>query len=266
MSDETGAAGPDGPRPKIAFVAASTPEANQARDDLIARYASCDVDEAEVIVALGGDGFMLETLHRTVGRSVPIYGMNCGTVGFLMNEFESDGLIDRLAQAQEVRLHPLRMVARTREGGHSEALALNEVSLFRESRQAAKIRIRIDSVVRLEELVCDGVLVATPAGSTAYNLSAHGPILPLGTPLLALTPISAFRPRRWRGALLPRGAKVTFEVLEHLKRPVSATADFTEVRDVVEVTIREDRETSLRLLFDPEHNLEERILKEQFIP
>lgn len=266
MSDGTSGSGAGGPGPKIAFVAASTPEAEQARDGLIARYASCEPEEAEVIVALGGDGFMLETLHRTVGHSVPIYGMNCGTVGFLMNEFEGDGLIDRLSQAQEVRLHPLRMEARTREGGHSEALALNEVALFRESRQAAKIRIRIDTVVRLDELVCDGVLVATPAGSTAYNLSAHGPILPLGTPLLALTPISAFRPRRWRGALLPQGAKVTFEVLEPLKRPVSATADFTEVRDVVEVTVQEDRETSLRLLFDPEHNLEERILKEQFIP
>jgi len=254
------------PDAKIAFVAADTDKAIEAQRELSARYDAVEPDEADVVVALGGDGFMLETLHRTFARPIPIYGMNCGTVGFLMNEFDGDNLPERLAGAEEVRLHPLRMVSHTRSGGRAEALAINEVALFRESRQAAKIRIRIDGVVRLEELVCDGVLVATPAGSTAYNLSAHGPILPLGTPLLTLTPISAFRPRRWRGALLPHRAEVCFDVLENDKRPVSATADFTEIRDVVQVVVREDRESSLRLLFDPEHNLEERILKEQFIP
>lgn len=251
---------------KIAFVAADTAQAQEARAALAARYSGVPPEEADIIVALGGDGFMLETLHRTFGQPVAIYGMNCGTVGFLMNEFDDEGLLERLAQAEEVRLHPLRMRSRSRDGRITEALAINEVALFRESRQAAKIRIRIDGVVRLEELVCDGVLVATPAGSTAYNLSAHGPILPLGTPLLALTPISAFRPRRWRGALLPRTVEVCFDILEHDKRPVSATADFTEIRDVLEVVVKEDRDVSLRLLFDPEHNLEERILKEQFIP
>lgn len=253
-------------QPRIAFVAADTREAAQACRDLAARYPSVEPGEADVIVALGGDGFMLETLHGTFGREVAIYGMNCGTVGFLMNEFDGEDLPQRLGAAEMVCLHPLRMRARTRDGSHAEALAINEVALFRESRQAAKIRIQIDGVARLAELVCDGVLVATPAGSTAYNLSAHGPILPLGTPLLALTPISAFRPRRWRGALLPEGVEVRLEVLESDKRPVSATADFTEIRDVVEVVVKQERGTRLRLLFDPEHNLEERILKEQFIP
>jgi len=252
--------------PKIAFAAADTAEARAARDALSARYPSVAKEEAEIVVALGGDGFMLETLHESFDRPAAIFGMNCGTVGFLMNEFSADDLPLRLAQAEEVRLHPLRMRAETRSGSLSEALAVNEVALFRESRQAARIRIVIDGVVRLDELVCDGVLVATPAGSTAYNLSAHGPILPLGTPLLALTPISAFRPRRWRGALLPQGVEVRFEVLEREKRPVSATADFTEIRDVAAVTIEQDPNTCLRLLFDPEHNLEERILKEQFVP
>ena len=251
---------------RIGFVAAETAQAQEAQAALAAYYGGVSPDQADVIVALGGDGFMLETLHHTFDRPIAIYGMNCGTVGFLMNEFDDKHLLERLAQAEEVRLHPLRMQSRSRDGHLTEALAINEVALFRESRQAAKIRIRIDGVVRLEELVCDGVLVATPAGSTAYNLSAHGPILPLGTPLLTLTPISAFRPRRWRGALLPRTVGVGFNVLENDKRPVSATADFTEIRDVVEVTVKEDRDCSLRLLFDPEHNLEERILKEQFIP
>lgn len=252
--------------PKVAFAAADTAEARAARDALAARYPSVSKEEAEIVVALGGDGFMLETLHESFDGRVPIFGMNCGTVGFLMNEFAGEDLALRLSQAEEVRLHPLRMQAETRSGGLAEALAVNEVALFRESRQAARIRIVIDGVVRLEELVCDGVLVATPAGSTAYNLSAHGPILPLGTPLLALTPISAFRPRRWRGALLPQGVEVRFEVVEQDKRPVSATADFTEIRDVAAVTVQQDRKTCLRLLFDPEHNLEERILKEQFVP
>ena len=257
---------PAGAAPRIAFVAADTPEAQHGLEVLASRYDPVLPREAEVIVALGGDGLMLETLHANLDRSVPIYGMNCGTVGFLMNEYREDGLAQRLAAASSVELHPLRMTATCVDGGRSEALAINEVSLFRESRQAAKLRISVDGVVRLKELVCDGALVATPAGSTAYNLSAHGPIIPLGADLLALTPISAFRPRRWRGALLPHKAVVTLEILEQDKRPVGAVADYTEVRDVAKVEIREDRDVTLRLLFDPEHNLEERIIMEQFLP
>ena len=192
--------------------------------------------------------------------------MNRGSVGFLLNEFSEDGLLDRVARAQQVTLHPLRMVATRVSGECVEGLAINEVSLLRETRQAAKLRITVDGIVRLPELICDGCLVSTPAGSTAYNLSAHGPILPLGSSIMALTPISAFRPRRWRGALLPQSARIVFEVLESAKRPVSAVGDFTEVRDVAKVEVREDRNVSLTLLFDPEHNLEERILKEQFAP
>ncbi len=252
-------------RPKIAFVAADTEAARDAWDRLAARYSHVPPDDANLVVALGGDGFMLETLHRFIGRDVPIYGMNRGSVGFLMNVFREDGLEERLARTQEVTLHPLRMAARLADGGEIEALAINEVSLLRETRQAAKLRIRIDGKVRIEELVCDGVLAATPAGSTAYNLSAHGPIIPLGAGILALTPISAFRPRRWRGALLPHTSTLVFEVLEHAKRPVSAVADYTDARDVVEVKVWEDRAISLRLLFDPEHNLEERLISEQFL-
>jgi NAD+ kinase len=254
------------PRQSFAFAAADTDEARAASARLRQRYPTVPPEEADVIVALGGDGFMLETLHRYLNRGVPIYGMNCGTVGFLMNGYEEEALPQRLQSAVEVTLFPLAMVARTIEERVCEALAINEVSLLRETRQAAKIRILVDSVARLPELICDGVLVATPAGSTAYNLSAHGPILPLGSGVLALTPISAFRPRRWRGAILPHDAEVVFEVMDYLKRPVSAVADSTEVRDVVEVRVREDRSVKLRLLFDPEHNLEERILKEQFLP
>jgi NAD+ kinase len=252
--------------PAITFVAADTDEARAAKDALSARYDAVPIDRAEVIVALGGDGLMLETLHANMARGLPIYGMNCGTVGFLMNEYREAGLIERLAQAACVELHPLRMKADCRQGKEHEALAINEVSLFRETRQAAKIRISIDGVERMPELVCDGILVATPAGSTAYNLSAHGPIIPLGADLLALTPISAFRPRRWRGALLPHKAVVRFDILEQDKRPVGAVADYTEVRDVLSVEVREDRESSLKLLFDPEHNLEDRIIMEQFLP
>ncbi len=252
--------------PSFAFVASDVPQARNALERLNQRYAPVPVAEADVVVALGGDGFMLETLHTHMRNGVAIFGMNCGTVGFLMNEYREDGLMARIKQAQLQSLHPLRMTATCGGGNQHKALAINEVALFRESRQAAKVRIKIDDVTRLEELVCDGVLVATPAGSTAYNLSAHGPILPLGAPLLSLTPISAFRPRRWRGALIPHGAEVTFEILEQGKRPVSATADYTEIRDVKTVAVREDRGVELRLLFDPEHNLEERILKEQFVP
>ena len=251
---------------RIAFVAADTEEARSARERLEARYDGAPPGEAEVIVALGGDGFMLETLHGFLDRGVPIYGMNRGTVGFLMNEYAEEALPERLAKAQPAVLHPLRMAARCADDSLVHALAINEVSLLRESRQAALLRIMVDGVVRLDELVCDGVLVATPGGSTAYNLSAHGPIIPIGASLLALTPISAFRPRRWRGALLPNTAEVVIEVLHHDKRPVSATADYTEVRDVVRVEVREDPAISLHLLFDPEHNLEQRIIREQFVP
>ncbi|MBK1670915.1 NAD kinase [Rhodovibrio sodomensis] len=255
-------------RRKIGFVASDAPEAEEALARLTRRYTNVPPEEADVIVALGGDGLMLESLHKHMDRHVPIYGMNRGTVGFLMNEYSEDDLVERLERADLVQLHPLRMVAERKNGqGETQtALAINEVSLLRESRQAAKIRVSIDGVVRLEEMICDGILMATPAGSTAYNLSAHGPIIPIGAPLLALTPISAFRPRRWRGALLPAKADVVFDILEARKRPVSATADYTEVRDVTRVTVKEDRSLTTDLLFDPEHNLEERILKEQFLP
>ncbi|WP_240002497.1 NAD kinase [Oleisolibacter albus] len=250
---------------RLAFVAADTAEARTARDRLCCLYACVAPEQADIIVALGGDGFLLETLHRMLPLKVPVYGMNRGSVGFLLNSFSEDALPQRVARAQHVTLHPLRMLARTADSVQ-EGLAFNEVSLLRETRQAAKLRISIDGVVRLAELTCDGALVSTPAGSTAYNLSAHGPILPMGADILALTPISAFRPRRWRGALLPHGARILFEALEAAKRPVSAVADFTEVRDVVSVEVYEDRSVASTLLFDPELNLEERILKEQFAP
>lgn len=250
----------------LAFVAADGAEAQTALQRLTQRYGQRKPEEADIVVALGGDGFMLETLHRFRSRHVPIYGMNRGSVGFLMNEYDEDGLPARVAAAHRVVLHPLHMAAASADGRVHEALAINEVSLLRQTRQAAKIRIDVDKVTRVAELMCDGVLLATPAGSTAYNLSAHGPIIPIGANLLALTPISAFRPRRWRGALLPHGATVTFTILEAAKRPVSAVADNVEVRDVLHVTIREDRSVEVTLLFDAEHNLEERILKEQFEP
>ena len=250
---------------KIAFVSADGTSAQDAMDRLRHRYDQVPASEADVIVALGGDGFMLETLHRYMGRQVPIYGMNRGTVGFLMNEFREQDLMERIQSAQTVSIHPLHMEAQTIAGESIAALAINEVSLLRETRQAAKLKIVVDGVERLDCLICDGALLCTSAGSTAYNLSAHGPILPMGSDLMALTPISPFRPRRWRGALLPHQASVTFEVLEQEKRPVSAVADFTEVRDVAKVSIHEDRSLTLRMLFDAEHNLEERILKEQFI-
>jgi NAD+ kinase len=249
---------------RFAFVSAATDEAREAQRHLQRAYGTGDPENADIVVALGGDGFMLETLHRFMSREVPIFGMNCGTVGFLMNRYDENALPERLAKAHKERLHPLLMVAKTVSGKTVRAHAINEVSLLRETRQAAKIGIRVDGVARLNELICDGVLVATPAGSTAYNLSAHGPILPLGSAVLALTPISAFRPRHWRGAILPHSAQVTFEIHEFDKRPTSAVADFTEVRDVKEVQVREDRRIGLNLLFDPEHNLEERILAEQF--
>lgn len=251
--------------PRIAFIASDSPQAEASVVILKERYPHVDEENADLIVALGGDGFMLQTLHRSISRKVPIFGMNRGTVGFLMNEYSPDGLMERLETADSFTLHPLRMRAFGVDGTVSEHLAVNEVSLLRETRQAAKVRITIDGKVRMDELVCDGVLVATPAGSTAYNLSAHGPILPMGSAMLALTPISAFRPRRWRGALLPQESRVLFTVLESRKRKVSATADFHEVRDIAAVEIEEDRSISMEVLFDPEHNLAERILLEQFI-
>jgi NAD+ kinase len=252
-------------QPKAAFVASDSAASKAAREELARRYGDTPPDQADVIVALGGDGFLLETLHRYLDRRVPIFGMHRGTVGFLMNVFQVENLPARLAKAQPVRIHPLEMRVIDEAGKEHRALAINEVSLTRQSRQAAKIRIRIDGVTRIDELTGDGVLVATPIGSTAYNLSAHGPIIPLGAGILALTPISVFRPRRWRGALLPHTASVVFEVLEGEKRQVSATADYTEIRNALTVEVRENREISMTLLFDPEHNLEERVFVEQFV-
>jgi NAD+ kinase len=249
---------------KIAFIAARTGGAEAARARLIGLYGDHATQDAEVIVALGGDGLMLECLHKVLGTGQHVYGMNCGSVGFLMNEFSEAGLPERIAQAQASVLHPLRMHAITASGVVEEAMALNEVSLLRQLRQAAKIRISVDHRERLDELICDGVLICTPAGSTAYNLSAHGPIIPLSANLLPLTPISAFRPRRWRGALLPATVDVLFEVLEPEKRPVAAVADFTEVRNVVSVAVSEDRNIGATVLFDPDRALSERIITEQF--
>ena len=249
---------------RIAFIASTDAAARGALRRLGARYPHVSPGRADVIVTLGGDGMMLETLHKHAHRKVPIYGMNRGTVGFLMNDYREGRLLERLEAAQAVALHPLHMSVLTVAGATYEAWCINEVSLLRETRQAAKLRLKVDGKVRMKELVCDGIMLATPAGSTAYNLSARGPILPIGTELLALTPISAFRPRRWRGALLPAKARVIIDVLDAKKRPVSATADYTEVRDVRRVRIRQMTEMTLTLLFDPEHNLEERILNEQF--
>jgi len=248
----------------IAFRAGEKPGAEEARQRLVERYGDCEASEADVIVALGGDGFMLETLHDHLGEAAPIYGMNFGSVGFLMNEFSEDNLLSRLAAAEEAAIHPLFMEGRTLAGEAFQALAINEVSLFRETRQTAKLKIIIDGRERLPELIADGVLLATPAGSTAYNLSAHGPILPIDANVLALTPISAFRPRRWRGALLPHGAMTRIEVMEARHRPVSAVADNKEYRDVEWVEIREERSVTLRMLFDEDRPLPERILMEQF--
>ena len=228
-----------------------------------ARHADVGAEAADIIIALGGDGFMLQTLHAFLKLGKPIYGMNLGSVGFLMNEYRADDLPARLAAAEAARIHPLRMQAHS-PLGVTEVLAFNEVSLLRQARQAAKIRIAVDGKPRIKELICDGVLVSTPAGSTAYNLSAHGPILPIDAALLALTPISAFRPRRWRGALLPHRAKVRFEILESAKRPVSAVADDFEVRDVSAVDVAEDRSIAMTMLYDAGHSLDERILAEQF--
>ena len=250
---------------RIAFVASQTPEAEAARERLIARYGLVEEEDADVVVALGGDGLMLQTLHRFRERTLPIYGMHRGSVGFLMNTFREEGLVERLTAAQQVTIHPLMMEAVTSNGMRHRAPAFNEVSLLRQSYQAAKLRISIDGKMRLEELICDGIIVATPAGSTAYNLSAHGPILPLGTALLALTPISPFRPRRWRGTLVPDRARIDIAVMDADKRPESAAADNFEVRDIIAVSARLDPTSSVDMLFDPDHGLDERILREQFV-
>ena len=250
--------------PKIAFVASKAEEAQRQLAEVTAMYGQMHAKEADVIVALGGDGFMLQTLHRHKDLGKPVFGMKAGTVGFMMNLYKPEDLLERISRAQETVLRPLCMSASTESGNVTEHLAFNEVSLLRQTKQAAKIRVSLNGAVKIDELVCDGVMVATPAGSTAYNLSAHGPILPLGADVLALTPIAAFRPRRWRGAILRSQVSVTFEILDHYKRPVSATADSFEVRDVVEVTVRESCERTMTMLFDPEHNLEERIINEQF--
>jgi NAD+ kinase len=249
---------------RIAFVSSSSSQAQERMERLTSLYGNVPVLEAQVVVALGGDGFMLETLHSVLGRAIPVYGMNCGSVGFLMNGYVEEALPERLALAQGAILHPLRMHTVTQTGAVEEALALNEVSLLRQLRQTAKIRISVDGRVRMPELACDGILISTPAGSTAYNLSARGPIVPLSANLLPLTPISAFRPRRWHGALLPSSADVLFEILEVEKRPVAAVADSFEVRHVISVAVTEERTISVTVLFDPDQGLSERILTEQF--
>ncbi|WP_121630263.1 NAD kinase [Tropicibacter alexandrii] len=250
---------------KIAFCASRAPIAQAALEGLSRRYGDHSEHGADVIVALGGDGFMLQTLHRTEHNPAPVYGMNRGTVGFLMNEYSDHALVERLEAAEQAVINPLRMRAACLDGSEHRALAINEVSLLRQGPQAAKLRISVDRKVRLPELVCDGALLATPAGSTAYNYSAHGPILPIGADVLALTAVAAFRPRRWRGALLPKAAEVTFEVLEADKRPVMAEADSNAVRDVSRVHIRSDPSIAHRVLFDPGHGLEERLIREQFV-
>jgi NAD+ kinase len=264
MLQSPGKTGESTRKKAIAFIAADTAEAQSALPSLARKYGSVRPESADVIVALGGDGFMLQTLHAFMNTGKPIYGMHRGTVGFLMNEFGEDGLPERIAAAITPAVHPLAMEATDTDRRTHRAYAINEVSLLRQSYQAAKLRVSIDGKVRLDELVCDGILVATPAGSTAYNLSAHGPILPIYAPLLALTPISAFRPRSWRGALLPDRAKVRIEVLEPGKRPVNAVADHTEIKSVVEVLVRQDPDAESLVMFDPGHSWDERILTEQF--
>jgi NAD+ kinase len=248
----------------ISFVSSGAPESEAARVKLIARYGDVPIDQADVIVALGGDGLMLQTLHRTMSAPKPVYGMNRGSVGFLMNDYAERGLRARLAAAVPSIIHPLLMRARDVRGQETTARAINEVSLWRQKYQAAKVAILVDGKVRLSELIADGVLVATPTGSTAYNLSASGPIVPRGSRLMALTPISVFRPRRWRGALLPDRAQVAFEIMEADKRPVAAAADHTEIREVARVDVETDRATSLILLHDPGQSFDERTLREQF--
>lgn len=249
---------------KLAFVASDAPIAQKAKKALHAQYQGVALDQADIIVALGGDGFMLETLHGTQHLFAPVYGMNRGTVGFLMNNYSAQGLRERLARAQEEVINPLHMLATDVDGVVHKGLAINEVSLLRAGPQAAKLRIHVDGKLRMEELVCDGALLATPAGSTAYNYSAHGPIVPIGADVLALTAVAAFRPRRWRGALLPKDARVSFEVTNAAKRPVNTDADGVSVKNVVKVEVWSAPEIEHRILFDPGHGLEERLIREQF--
>ncbi|MDG1076813.1 MAG: NAD kinase [Planktotalea sp.] len=250
---------------KIAFLASETATAQSARGALVTRYGNVDQAQADVIVALGGDGFMLSVLHATQDLPAPVYGMNRGTIGFLMNEYSESDLQERLSDAEEEVINPLSMIAEDRAGEIHRQLAINEVSLLRAGPQAAKLRIYIDARLRMQELVCDGALLATPAGSTAYNYSAHGPILPIGSDVLALTAMAAFRPRRWRGALVPKAAKVRFEVIEPDKRPVMADADGRSVKNVIRVDIQSEPSIAHRILFDPGHGLEERLIREQFV-
>ena len=252
-------------QPRIAFAASSAPDAQTALAELTAAYGQRSLDGADVVVALGGDGFMLQTLHEVQDRGLPVYGMNCGTIGFLMNAYGVEDLPARVAAAEEAVIHPLAMTAVQRSGKVVKALAINEVSLLRAGPQAAKLRITVDGKVRMPELVCDGALVSTPAGSTAYNYSAHGPILPIGSDVLALTAMAAFRPRRWHGALLRNTSVVRFDVMEAEKRPVMADADSRSVTEVVSVEIRSEPKVAHRILFDPGHGLEERLLDEQFV-
>lgn len=248
------------------FFSAQTELAKQARDALAKKYGDTSLEQADIVVAVGGDGCMLRALHDSVSHKKPVFGLNRGSVGFLLNEFNEEGLIERLKKAVPVKIHPLRVRVTAAGGKTLEALAINDVALLRETRQAAKITISVDGQVRLPELIADGVLIATPAGSTAYNFSVHGPIIPLSSELMALTPISPFRPRRWRGALLPQTSKVMFDIISPKERPVSAVADFTEFRDVEKVEVWRDKSIEISLLFDPHSNLEERIIKEQFVP
>jgi len=250
---------------KIAVIASEHADAQRARDILLTTWPAVAEEEADVIVALGGDGFMLQTLHQNMHRNIPIYGMNRGTVGFLLNDYDSRGLMARIRMAERFTLHPLRMTAECHNGDSHEFLAINEVSLLRETRQTAKLEISINGTVRMKEMVGDGLLVSTPAGSTAYNLSAGGPILPISANLIALTPVSPFRPRRWRGALLDEATLISVRVREPKKRPVSAVADMHEVRDVSRISIAQAHDVSLTLLFDPSHDLADRVFSEQFI-
>lgn len=248
----------------IHFTASSAPKAQAALEHVLSVYKQTDLERAEIVVAIGGDGHLLDVLHTTLGKNTPVFGMNRGSVGFLLNEYRPDGIVERVKNARAVTLEPLRMQVVTKDGKTHEAIAINEVSLLRQTRQTGKLRIVIDGIERMPCLICDGAILCTPAGSTAYNLSAYGPILPLRSRLLALTPISPFRPRRWRGALLPRDFDVVFEVLEPEKRPVSAVADFVEIRDALRIKVAAAHDTTFTLLFDPDRSLDERILKEQF--